>query len=73
VVFDCEISCVLDYEWIRTGHQLCSIVYKCHIISLTPKLNVQIAGVDVEETCYVGVLETHSNELLTKELVVQGR
>ena len=37
------------------GHQLCSIAYKCHSTSLTLKLSIQIAGIDIEETCCVCV------------------
>jgi len=72
-MLDYEIGCVLDYEWIHTSHQLCSIAYKCHIMSLTPKISIQIASVDVKETCCVCAIAMNSDESVAKGLVVQGR
>jgi len=52
-VLDCEINNVLNYKWICTGYQLCSITYKCYVISLTPKLSIQVAGINVKEIVFV--------------------
>ena len=80
-VLDCEIGYVLDYEWMNISHQLCSIMYKCHLTSLTLKLSIQIAGMDIKETysiefsCvtqYICVPATNSNESVAKGLVIQG-
>ena len=70
---DYQISCVPNYEGMSTGYQLCSITYKCYIISLTLKLSVQMTSLDVKETCCICVLAMNSKESVTKGLVVQGR
>jgi len=80
-VLDCKIGYALDYEWMNISHQLCSIMYKCHLTSLTLKLSIQIAGIDIKETysiefsCvtqYICVPATNSDESVAKGLVVQG-
>jgi len=40
---------------------------------LTPKLSIQKAGVDIEETCCVYVPAMNSNESVAKGLVIHGR
>jgi len=57
----------------NTDYQLCSIMYKCHVFSLTPKQSTQMAGIDIKETCCICVLAMNSNELVTKGLIVQNR
>ena len=57
----------------NTDYQLCSIGYKCYILSLTSKLSIQKASVDVDETCCVYVPAMNSNESVAKGLVIHNR
>ena len=57
----------------NTDYQLCSIGYKCYVLSLTPKLSIHKAGVDVKKTCCICVLAINSDESVAKRLVIHGR
>ena len=73
MVLDYEIYYVLNHKWTNTDYQLCSITYKCYVLSLTPKLSIQIASVNIKETCCICVLVMNSDKSVAKKLVIYGR